>query len=120
MSVRNVSRALIASPSFPAGGSPSTTDGFVERAAWLRRVADDLVPPCIPPRGGRARRPRRRVAPSSVPHAGRNARARRWTFVPLRDVEAVAGETVRGRLTEDGCGGRHRFDDSDRWRDAAH
>src|SRR2546430_14020817 len=31
MSVRNVSRALIASPFFSAGGFPSTTDGFVER-----------------------------------------------------------------------------------------
>src|SRR5437867_10460 len=39
MSVRNVSRALIASPFFSAGGFPSTTDGFVERDQLERDVA---------------------------------------------------------------------------------
>src|SRR6184192_3557162 len=39
MSERNVSRALIASPFFSAGGFPSTTDGFVERDQLERDVA---------------------------------------------------------------------------------
>src|SRR5437899_12170986 len=39
MSVRNVSRALIASPFFSRGGFPSTTDGFVERDQLERDIA---------------------------------------------------------------------------------
>src|ERR1051325_1035317 len=39
MSVRNVSRALIASPFFLRGGFPSTTDGFVERDQLEHHVA---------------------------------------------------------------------------------